>query len=296
MGKSQVYRTFKAPGPFAELWKNFRRDVPSMFGFGSLVIMLALALLGQFITPYEPSFISGDPLIPPSWDEAGTPKYLLGTDQLGRDLYTRLIYGLQIGLFSAITITLLSFGMGVFIGATATLLPPYLRLLILRTSDLIIAVPSLLVAILIIATIGPRLLHVYIALILVYVPLFIKITHEAIKNEENKDYVLAAKANGASTGRLFMKSLLPNIAAPLIIQTTFSLANTMLDIAALGFLGLGAQAPTPEWGSMINQSKDLIFTAPWQILMPGLALGFSLFTIHMVGSGLRKALGVNIGS
>jgi len=296
MPKNQVYKTIKAPGPFTELWKNFRRDIPSMFGFGSLMIMLSLALLGQFITPYEPTYISGPPLIAPSWEDAGTPKYLLGTDQLGRDLYTRLIYGLQIGLFSALTITLLSFVIGVSIGTFSALLPGYLKHTVLRVADLLISVPSLLVAILIIATIGPRLLHVYIALIIVYVPLFIKVTHEAIKSEETKDYVLAAKANGASTTRLFLKSLLPNIASPLIIQTTFSLANTMLDIAALGFLGLGAQAPTPEWGAMINQAKDLIFTSPWQILLPGLALGFSLFTIHMVGSGLRKALGVQIGS
>jgi ABC-type antimicrobial peptide transport system permease subunit len=290
MPKHQIYKVKKPPGPFGEMWLHYSHDTPSLIGLGFLVIMLFLAIFGPILTPYDASFVTGEYLVAPSWQDEGTPKYLLGTDELGRDIYTRLIYGLQIGLFSAILITFCSFVIGVSLGASAALLPQALKYTILRLSDIIVSIPSLLAAILIIATIGKGLTQVYLALLVVYVPLFIKTTFQSIKEEETKEYVLAAKANGANRSRLFFRSLLPNVAVPLIVQTSYSLANIMLDLAALGFLGMGAQAPTPEWGTMIYEAKDLLFTSPWQILIPGLALGISLFTIHMIGSGIRKAL------
>lgn len=255
-------------------------------GLAVLTILVMIAIFAPWIAPYSPTFqFEKALLIPP-----GSPQFWLGTDDLGRDLLSRLIYGARVSLMLALGVVVLAVSVGFILGALAALSGKIMEAIILRLMDIILALPSLLLAIVIVAVLGPSLTNAVIAVAIVFIPHFVRITRGAIVAELAQDYVKAARLDGAKPLRILFKTLLPNIAAPLIVQSTLLFSNAILDIAALGFLGLGAQPPTPEWGTILSVSREYIESAPWTVTLPGVAILITVLATNLLGDSLRDHL------
>ena len=214
----------------------------------------------------------------------------LGTDFAGRNLLSRIIHGSRLSLLAGSIVVILSLSIGVLLGLIAGYRGGWLETLIMRVMDTIMAVPGFLLALVMVAILGPGLLNAMIAIAITYTPYFVRLTRASTLSELNRDYVTASKMTGASSTRLMFVIILPNCMAPVIVQGTLSFSTAILDTAALGFLGMGAQAPTPEWGTLIAENRDLILNAPWTVTFPGLAILLAVLAINLVGDGLRDAL------
>ena len=272
-------------------WQMFSHNHGALFGAFIFGLFILFAIIGPWIAPYDPAQqFSSKSFQPPIWNSGGSFSHFLGTDDLGRDLLSRLLHGARLSLFLSLFILVVAATIGVVIGAIAAFLPPLVRSLLMRVMDLILSLPSLLLAIIVVALIGPGINNAVYAVILVLIPQFVKITQSTISQELSKDYSMAAKLDGASSTRLLFKHIGPNIIPAIIVQLTFSFSTALLDIAALGFLGLGAQPPLAEWGTMLTQSRAYIQYAPWTMALPGLAIFLTILSVNLVGDGLRDAL------
>lgn len=276
---------------FTEFWFYFRQNRGAVAGLGIFVLLVFTALFAQILAPHDPTIqFSGARLTPPVWSEGGTWTYPLGTDDVGRDLLSRLIYGAQYSLFIGIVVVSVALFGGILIGLLAGFFGGWIDTVIMRVMDVILAFPSLLLALVLVAVLGPGLLNAMIAIAIVYQPHFARLTRAAVMGESKRDYVMAARVAGAGNMRLMFKTILPNCLAPLIVQATLSFSSAILDAAALGFLGLGAQSPTPEWGTMLANSREFMLRAWWVVTFPGLAILISVLAINLMGDGLRDAL------
>ena len=271
-------------------WQMFSHNHGAVFGAMILILFILFAIIGPWIAPYDPAQqFSSRSFQPPIWNQGGNFTHFLRTDDLGRDLFSRLLHGARLSLFLSAFIVIVAGVVGVLIGAIAAFLPPIVRNILMRIMDLLLSLPSLLLAITVVAIIGPGLKNAVYAVILVLIPQFVKLTQSSISQELNKEYSMAAKLDGASSRRLLFKHLGPNIIPAIIVQLTFSFSTALLDIAALGFLGLGAQPPIAEWGTMLAESRSYIQYAPWTMALPGLAIFLTILSINLVGDGLRDA-------
>ncbi|AOE49350.1 ABC transporter permease subunit [Kangiella sediminilitoris] len=272
-------------------WAIYKQNKGALIGTAVLSVIMLMALIGPLLAPYDPAHqFNNKVLVPPIWSSAGDFNYFFGTDDLGRDLLSRLLHGARLSLQLTITVVLIAAISGIVIGAASAFLSPALRSLLMRIMDLLLSFPSLLLAIAIVAIIGPGLPNAIYAVIIVLIPQFVRITQSAISDELNKDYVMAARLDGAKRFRLLTHHVWPNIVPALIVQLTFSFSTALLDIAALGFLGLGAQPPMAEWGTMLSESRAFIQFAPWTMTLPGLAIFLTVLSINLVGDGVRDAL------
>jgi dipeptide transport system permease protein len=255
------------------------------------VALVLVAIFAPLLAPHEPYLQYRDAvLVPPVWQEGGRSAYLLGTDAVGRDILSRLIYGARYSLFIGIVVTTVAMFCGILIGVIAGYFRGWIDTAIMRLMDVILAFPSLLLALVLVAVLGPGLINAMIAIALVYQPHFVRLTRAAVMAEKSRDYVVAAKVAGAGPLRLMFKTILPNCMAPLIVQGTLSFSNAILDAAALGFLGMGAQPPTPEWGTMLAEAREFILRAWWVVTLPGIAILVTVLAINVMGDGLRDAL------
>lgn len=283
--------TAAAPGAFAAFWADFRRNRTAVAGLVVILVMVMLALLAPLIAPYDPAQqFRGASLVPPVWAEAGRSEFLLGTDALGRDILTRLLYGARFSLSIGLAVVTLAVIGGIFLGLIAGYFGGWLDTVIMRVMDVILAFPSLLLALVFVAILGPGLTNAMIAIALVLQPHFVRLTRASVMAERSKDYVTAARVAGAPASRLMLRTILPNCLAPLIVQGTLSFSTAILDAAALGFLGLGAQPPTPEWGTMLSEAREFILRAWWVVTFPGLCILVTVLAINLCGDGLRDAL------
>lgn len=272
-------------------WRSMRGNAGAMIGAGILLLMIMAALFAPWLAPHAPEMQYADAqLVPPLWLDGSDARFILGTDDLGRDLLSRLIYGARYSLSIGLVIVLLALILGVVLGALAGMLRGVVEGAIMRLMDILLALPSLLLAIVIVAILGASLVNAAIAVAIVLLPHFVRITRAAILRESSREYVTAARLDGSRGGGLFVNTLLPNIAAPLIVQGTLSFSTAILDIAALGFLGLGAQPPTPEWGTLLSSAREFIERAPWTVTLPGLMILFAVLASNLLGDGLRDAL------
>lgn len=271
-------------------WVIFKHDTSAVIGSIILLTILTLALLNPLISTDPTLQDTGARLIPPSWQEMGTPDHLLGTDILGRDIFSRLLSGASLTIGTAIIVVILALLIGVPLGILAATFRGVMQLFIMRVMDILLAIPSLVLSIIVVAILGKGLVNAAIAVTLVLLPNFVRLIRSYILEELSKTYVAAARLDGASSGRVLFKIILPNVAGPLVIQTTISLSIAIVDIAALGFLGLGAQAPLPEWGSMMSESMTSMYVAPWAVTTPGLAILVTLLCINLVGDGLNTVI------
>ncbi|MCC8931516.1 ABC transporter permease subunit [Rhizobium sp. 'Codium 1'] len=275
----------------AEFWFYFSENRGAVIGLVVFVALVLVAVFAGVIAPHSPFEQYREAvLMPPAWLEGGSWSFPLGTDPVGRDILSRLIYGSQYSLFIGVFVTTLSLTTGIAIGVIAGYYGGWLDTAIMRLMDIILAFPSLLLALVLVAILGPGLTNGMIAIALVLQPHFVRLTRAAVMSEKTRDYVTAARLAGASPLRLMFKTILPNCMAPLIVQATLSFSNAILDAAALGFLGMGAQPPAPEWGTMLAEAREFILRAWWVVTFPGLAILITVLAINLMGDGLRDAL------
>ena len=275
----------------ADFWFYFSVNRGAVLGLIVFVTLVLVAVFAPLLAPHDATQQYRDALLtPPVWQEGGKAAFLLGTDAVGRDVLSRLIYGSQYSLFIGLVVVVLSLVSGVTVGLIAGFFGGAVDTIIMRVMDIILSFPSLILALVLVAILGPGLMNAMIAIALVLQPHFARLTRAAVMAEKNREYVIAARLAGASRLRLMFKTILPNCMAPLIVQGTLSFSNAILDAAALGFLGMGAQPPTPEWGTMLAEAREFITRAWWVVTFPGLAILITVLAINLVGDGLRDAL------
>ncbi|MDH4247012.1 MAG: ABC transporter permease subunit [Deltaproteobacteria bacterium] len=284
------------PHPLAEFWWYFSANRGALVGFIFTCVLVLTALSATWISPHPPNEQYRDFLLaPPAWS-GGTWNFVLGTDDIGRDILSRIIHGTQVSISIGVLVVVLSVFFGVMMGLAAGFargrsgLLGVLDTAVMRAMDVMLALPSLLMAIVVVAVLGPSLVNAALAVVVVQLPHYVRITRASVLSEMSRDYVTATRLLGASPLRLMVLTVLPNCLAPLIVQSTWGLSTAILDLAALGFLGLGAQPPTPEWGTMLANAMQFIQSAWWVVTFPGLAILITVLAFNLMGDGLRDAL------
>lgn len=271
--------------PWKDTYRQLRKNKFALLGFFIIIGFLLLGLLAPLLTPYGyQDQVLTDRLQAPS------ASHWLGTDDVGRDIFTRIAYGarisMQVGLF-AVTGALV---FGTLLGIIAGYFGRWIDMLISRIFDIMLAFPSILLAIAIVAILGASLQNALIAIAIINIPIFGRLVRSRVISLREEEFILAAKAQGMRNGRIIFGHILPNSLAPVIVQTTLGFGTAILEAAALGFLGLGAQPPTPEWGKMLADSRDFIQLAPWTLIAPGVSIMLVVLGFNLIGDGLRDAL------
>lgn len=275
----------------AEFWFYFSENRGAVIGLWVFLFLVLIAIIAPFAAPHGPVDQYRDALlVPPVWQQDGSWKFILGTDAVGRDILSRLMYGARFSLFIGLVVVTIAATGGIFIGLIAGYFQGVLGTIIMRIMDVILAFPSLLLALVMVAILGPGLINAMIAIAIVLQPHFVRLTRASVINELSREYVTSARVAGASTIYLITRTILPNCLSPVIVQATLSFSTAILDAAALGFLGLGAQPPTPEWGTMLAEAREFILRAWWVVTLPGLAILITVLAINLMGDGLRDAL------
>jgi len=280
-----------APGPLREFWKAYSQSRGALIGLALIVLLILLAIFADVISPHPPNEQYRDfTLVPPAWDADGTTRFLLGTDPVGRDMLSRLIHGTRLSLLIGLISVAISLCAGTVLGMIAGYVRGLTETVIMRFMDVMLALPSLLLAIAVVAILGPGLINAMYAIAIVLLPHYVRLARAAVIAEARKEYVASSRIAGAGPLRLMFSTILPNCMAPLIVQATLGFSSAILDAAALGFLGLGAQPPTPEWGSMLAGALEFIQRASWVVTFPGLAILITVLAFNLMGDGLRDAL------
>lgn len=277
--------------PLQEFWHYFKRNKGAVIGLAYVVLVFLIAIFANFIAPHAPADQFRDALLhPPVWQDGGSWQYILGTDDVGRDVLSRLMYGARLSLLVGCLVVVLSLILGVIFGLVAGYVGGTTDAIIMRLVDIMLALPSLLLALVLVAIFGPSIVNASIALTFVALPHYIRLTRAAVLVEVNRDYVTASNVAGAGAMRQMFINILPNCLAPLIVQASLGFSNAILDMAALGFLGMGAQPPTPEWGTMLSDVLQYAQSAWWVVTFPGLAILLTVLAFNLMGDGLRDAL------
>ncbi|ROR14905.1 putrescine export ABC transporter permease SapC [Erwinia sp. JUb26] len=291
MPSDNIYAEKRPPSPLSHTWRLFYHDTTAMIGLYSFGAVLLLCIFGNLIAPYgiDQQFL-GYQLLPPSWSRYGDVSFFLGTDDLGRDLLSRLLSGAAPTVGSAIVITLAAAICAMLLGVLAGLTHGLRSAVMNHVLDTLLSIPSLLLAIIVVAFMGPRLENAMLAVFLAILPRLVRAIYSAVHDELEKEYVVASRLDGASNLDILWHAILPNIVALLVSEFTRALSMAILDIAALGFLDLGAQLPSPEWGAMLGDSLELIYVAPWTVMLPGAAIMLCVLTVNLLGDGVRRAI------
>ena len=277
--------------PLREFWSYFSANRGAVAGLAFVIVITLVAMAAPLVAPYPPDLTNNAVFLkPPAWQTGGSWAYPLGTDAIGRDILSRLIWGARLSLLIGIAVVALAIVVGVTLGLVAGFFGGWLDTAIMRLMDIILTLPSLLLAIVIVAILGPGLMNAMLAVAVVVLPHYVRITRAAVITETAKDYVTAARAVGASRTRLMFDEVLPNCAAPLIVQATLGVSTAILDAAALGFLGRGAQPPAPEWGTMLADAREFVLRAWWVVTFPGVMILVTVLSFNLLGDGLRDAL------
>lgn len=275
---------------FRDLWKDIRKNKGALTGFLFILFFLILGILAPWIAPYSPEeVIDGALRLPPN-SYFQNYYFFFGTDDIGRDLLSRLLHGSRVSLMVGFSVVLISASTGTILGLLSGYFGGWTDRLISRAMDFIMALPSVLFAIVIVAVLGPGLVNAVVAVSIVALPNFTRLIRAQVMAEKNKQYVQAARLYGASHLRILFKEILPNCVAPLIVQGSLGFSDGVLNCAALGFLGLGAQAPTPEWGTMLSDARSFLESNPWMVNLPGLCILIVVLSFNLLGDGLRDAL------
>ncbi len=281
----------RPPGPIREFWYYFRENKGAVAGLAVVLLVILAAIFADFVAPHDPAQQYREAFLkPPAWQDGGSLQFLLGTDAVGRDILSRIIHGSRYSLLIGAVVVTLSLSIGVGLGLIAGFVRGWVESLIMRLMDILLAIPSLLLAIVIVAILGPGLFNAVISVAITYLPQFTRLTRASVITERTKDYVTASRVSGAGPLRLMVATILPNCMAPLIVQATLAFSNAILDASALGFLGLGAQPPLPEWGTMLADAREFVLRAWWVVTFPGLAILVTVLAFNLMGDGLRDAL------
>jgi len=279
------YVQVRSIGELHLVWYRFKRNRLALAGMVALAVFITTASLAPVISPYDPLKMTlEDNLAPPSQG------HVLGTDELGRDILSRIIYGAQISLIIGLVSVGVAFAIGVPLGAVAAYKGGWSDSMAMRLMDILLSFPPILLAIVVIAALGPGLFNAMIAVGISLIPIYARLTRGMVLHFKEQEFVEAAKMVGASDIRILFRHIMPNCIAPIIVQSTLNIASAILSAAALGFLGLGAQPPTPEWGAMLSKGRVYLRAAPHISTFPGIAIMLTVLAFNMVGDGLRDAL------
>jgi len=262
--------------------RKFKRHKTGIIGGIILLFYIITAVFAPYISKFDPIAQNlSERLQPPSW------KHLLGTDYAGRDIFSRIIYGTRISLTIGFVSVSLALIFGTILGITSGYFGGWWDILIMRIIDIMLAFPTILLAIGIVAILGPKLENAMIAVGIVSIPQFARVVRATTLSIKEKDYIYSAKALGVGEIRIIVRHILPNVLAPIIVQATLGIASAILEAAGLSFLGLGARPPIPEWGAMLSESRQYLRSAPWTVVFPGLAIMFLVLAFNLFGDALR---------
>lgn len=280
-----VIEVEKVPSPWLEAWRRFKKNKLAVVGLGIITFFVIIAILAPFIAPEG---INEQKLA----ERLSAPSsvHWLGTDDFGRDILSRIIYGTRISLWIGFVSVLGSIIVGSILGIVAGYYGRWVDMVISRMFDIMLAFPSILLAIAIVTILGPSLQNALIAVAIINIPNFGRLIRSKVLSVKQEEYIVAAKSIGMGDVRILFHHVLPNSMGPVIVQGTLAIATSILEAAALGFLGLGAEAPNPEWGKMLSDSRQFLIQAPWTMVSPGLAIMFVVIGFNLLGDGLRDAL------
>lgn len=282
----------KPESQLKEMWETLRQNKAAVIGLIIICFLAIIAittwvsqLMGKQILPYDPNFSDmSKSFIPPN------SEHWFGTDQLGRDIFSRILDGTKISLSVGITAVAISLSVGVTLGSLAGYYGGKIDTVIMRVMDMMLAIPSILLAIAFMAALGKGLDKAVIAIGLVSIPEYARIVRGSILSVKENDFVQAAKIIGNKHSRIIFKHILPNVISLIVVRATLGISTAVLDTAALGFLGLGVQPPYAEWGDMLGRARGFIFTAPYTLIFPGIAITITVLAFNLLGDGLRDAL------
>lgn len=278
----------KVIGPWREAWRSFRKSKAALVGSGIVLFFILLAVFGPLIAPEginEQKLQDASlRLAPPS------SEYWFGTDDFGRDIFSRIVYGARISLAVGFLSVALSIIVGSFLGIIAGYYGRWIDTIISRIFDIMLAFPSILLAIAIVSILGPSLQNALIAIAIINIPNFGRLIRSKVLSVKEEEYIVAARAIGMKDSRILWRHILPNSLSPVIVQGTLAIATAIIEAAALSFLGLGAEAPQPEWGKMLSDARVHLMTAPWTMIFPGIAIMLTVLGFNLMGDGLRDAL------
>ncbi len=272
---------------WADVRRRFLKNHMAVAGLTMLTIIVFATLAAPLLTKYDPvlDMHLKDQLLP-----VGSPGHILGTDDYGRDIFSRLLYGGRISILTGLVVSLVSALAGVAIGCISGYFGGWVDSVLMRLVDIVLAFPFLILAITLMAVLGPSLRNTMLALALVSWPGYARVVRGLVLSIKEKEYIEAARAAGLSDGRIIFGHVLPNAIAPVIVQATLGVGGAILSAASLNFLGLGVDASIPEWGMMLNQGREYLQTASHLTFFPGLAISMTVLSVNWIGDGLRDAL------
>lgn len=274
-----------------EFWRRLRKNKLAVAGGLVTLALFFVAIFAPYIAPHDPT--KGNLLArmkPPAWIEGGSWSYPLGTDQMGRDLLSRIIYGSRVSLALGVIVVTLSVTLGTALGVISGYYGGWVDAVIQRIVDILLAFPYLVLAVALMGVFGPGLINLVLALVYKEWVVTCRLVRGEVLSAKEKDYVEAARASGASSLHIMFKEILPNVVSPVIVMATLRVAWVILMEASLSFLGLGVQPPTPAWGSIIASGREYIFEAWWISTFPGIAILLTVLGINLLGQGIRDAL------
>lgn len=286
----ELWRRRGARSPWAEALRRLMRNKLALVGIAIIGTVVFVALFAPVLAQQHPDkngiwkAFPKENKLPPSL------AHPMGTDDLGRDMLSLIMYGARISLLVGVFSVSLAIVIGSTLGAIAGYLGGAVDNLIMRLMDVMLAFPTILLALAIVVVIGPGLFNAMVAVGIVSIPTYARITRSTVLGESNKDYVLAASALGVRKRHILLRHIMPNALSPIIVSASLGIATAILDAAGLGFLGLGAQPPTPEWGLLLGRNKSHMFTSPWMVFFPGVSIMFLVLGFNLLGDGLRDAL------
>ncbi len=273
-----------------EFWYFFRQNRGAVVGLVLVVIFTLMALFAPLIAPYDPYLIHENMFtVPPMWQDGGSSQFIMGTDDVGRDVLSRLIYGARVSMGVGFLVVVCALSIGTLLGLIAGYAGGWIDAVIMRVTDICMALPSILLAIVVVTILGQNLTNAIIAVSFTVIPSFVRLVRAQVMVEKNRQYVVAARSFGAGPFRQVFSNILPNCLAPVIVQGTLGFSDGILNVAALGFLGLGAKPPTAEWGTMLSDARAFIESAPWLVTYPGICILIVVLGFNLLGDGLRDA-------
>ena len=276
--------TLERHSQFVDIWRRFKRNKLAVFGMGLAVFLILMAVFANFIAPYDPAAISTDRLASPSLE------HLMGTDNYGRDLFSRIIYGARVSLLISLMALVFSLIIGIGLGATAGYFGGWYESVIMRICDILMCIPGMLLAVCISSLLGIGEVNTAIAIAVSGVAPCIRMIRATVLQIRSQEFVEAAKATGSGHGKIIFHEILPNILSPLIVDSTMRIGGNILQISGLSFIGLGVQPPASEWGSIMSAGQEFITTFWPMITFPGIAILLTVFAFNVMGDGLRDAL------
>ena len=278
-------RKSKKTNQMKEIWRRFRKSKTAMLGLCLLIFVLCIAIFADVITPYENAISqSANRLDGPS------ATHIFGTDELGRDLFARIVHGSRYSLLIGVSTSVLALVIGGLLGAIAAYYGGWVDNIIMRLTDVVMTVPPILLSLAVVAALGGSLRNLLIAITISCVPSMLRLVRSVVLGVVDEDYIEAARSYGASDMRIILKYVIPNALGPIIVTTTMNVANMILSAAGLSFLSLGVQPPAPEWGALLSDAKTYMFTAPHLLYIPGIFIVIAALSFNLAGDGLRDAL------